>query len=235
MHRSQLVDLAAEMAKAKLGDPRRSARVSRIVDAVSSAPEKSFPSLLDASELEGLYRFVGNENFESAAVLEPHIVATVERCVKARSVVIAHDTTEFNFGKGKREGLGRLTYGECQGFFGHFALALRADGSRQPLGVLGFEPMFRTERRKKLKSRSVEARDPNNERLRWRRVVKQVAQRLPEDVRAVHVMDREADGYGLLAEMVRRGNSFVVRCGRDRNLADEEEGAKLSEALARLQ
>ena len=232
MGKSRRIDLVAEMADAQLGDPRRNERLARIVRAVSSAPEKSFPSLLDPSQLEGLYRFLANENFEASAVLEPHVQATLKRCEAAKAVVIAHDTTEFNFGKTKREGLGRLTHGESRGFFGHFALAMRGDETRQPLGVLGFEAMFRREERKKRRSHAMDAHDPDNERLRWRRMLKRMSDALPRGVEAVHVMDREADSYSLFAEMIRGEDRFVVRCSRDRNLGGDHEGEKISEALA---
>jgi hypothetical protein len=55
-----------------------------------------------------------------------------------------HDTTAFEFGgRTKREGLGHLIKSSAQGFFGHFSLALTADGSRTPLGLLAIETVFR--------------------------------------------------------------------------------------------
>ena len=55
-----------------------------------------------------------------------------------------HDTTAFEFGgQTKREGLGHLIRPAAQGFFGHFSLALAADGTRTPLGLLALETVFR--------------------------------------------------------------------------------------------
>ena len=50
---------------------------------------------------------------------------------------MAHDTTEFNFGKTPRKDLGRVGQGKSFGFYAHVALAIEADAHRTPLGVVG--------------------------------------------------------------------------------------------------
>jgi hypothetical protein len=62
-------------------------------------------------------------------------------------VLVLHDTTQFEFpGNSKREGLGRLIKPSAQGFFGHFSLAVSADGTRKPLGLLALETVFRLQK-----------------------------------------------------------------------------------------
>jgi hypothetical protein len=47
----------------------------------------------------------------------------------------------------------------------------------------------------------------------------------------IHLMDREADIYKLLASLVERGSRFVIRVAQDRNAEDEDGVGKLFELL----
>jgi hypothetical protein len=51
-------------------------------------------------------------------------------------------------------------------------------------------------------------------------------------MRAIHVMDREADVYSLLAAMLNRGDRFVVRSAQDRVVFADGERMNLQEAAA---
>ncbi len=216
----QAPSLSEELGKAELGDPRRNERLRQIVSRLEANPSQSFPQAVDdGAELEALYRFMSNEHVDSAALLKPHVVATIDRAESVGRVLVVHDTTEFNFGVTTREGLGRVALGKSRGFLGHFALCVANDGSQMPLGVLGLEPLFRHER-KGPRLASVRRSDPNNESLRWARMQKKSGDLLENRAKAVHVMDREADQYPLLAQMVVRGDDFIVRMSQPRNLAD---------------
>ena len=172
----------------------------------SAAPEASFPiAAANDSELEATYRFLNNPTVRGAAILEPHIRATRERCAGA-AVVVAHDTTEFNFGKERRKDLGRVGRGQSFGFYGHFALAIQASDAREPLGILGLRLHRRSGGRGRKGHRTLQA-DPTNEGRRWLALVEQVEAVLPSTQRRVHVMDREGDAYALMAELAARGCS----------------------------
>jgi hypothetical protein len=183
----------------------------KIVERLAARPEKGLPQVMrDASQLENAYRFFGNENVKPEALFAAHAEETVARAAKAARVVVAHDTTMFVFG-GERKTLGRLV-GKGRGFLGHFALAI--DGATSmPLGVAHCEPVLRAdvkpEKAKKKKTKKDEKmKDEPKEALRWNRAASAVHEALPG---AVHVMDREADSYALLEEMLRRRQDFVVR------------------------
>src|SRR3954470_8180570 len=131
--------LAAEFMDANFGDARLGKRLVAVAEKLGERPGDSFPKALSESELEGAYRFFGNEQVSPDAILAPHIHATAARAAQHRTVVVAHDTTQFNFnGAVPRQGLGRLR-AAGQGFFGHFSLAIAGDSSREPLGLLGME------------------------------------------------------------------------------------------------
>jgi hypothetical protein len=137
-------------------------------------------------------------------------------------VIVAHDTTQFEFGgPAKRRGLGRLIKPSAQGFFGHFSLAISADVARQPLGLLALQTVFRsgTATPRKLRKPS----DNRGESARWRNCVDDAERMLDGRTRAIHVMDREADSYSLLAALTEEKRSFVIRSFQDRVLASDDE------------
>ena len=229
---SEPTSLSEELGRAALGDERRNRRLIQIVRRLEANPSQSFPrAAADDAELEGIYRFMGSAHIDCAALLEPHVAATVARAKEAARVLVVHDSTEFNFGASEREGLGRIGEGKSRGFLGHFALCVTNDGARRPLGVLGIEPLFR-HRRKGRRPASVRRNDPNSESLRWSRMQKKTAELLKEKARVVHVMDSEADQYSLLAQMISRSDDFVVRMCQERALVD---GRLVEEALTELQ
>jgi hypothetical protein len=213
--------LQDEYREAQLGDRRRSRRLVQVAEMMSKRPEESFPGAAsNDAELEATYRFLSNEDITAEAVLAPHVRQTVRRAGEAASVVVAHDTTEFNFGKSPREDLGRVGQGKSFGFYGHFALAIAATGERDPLGVVAFAIHQRLGGKGRAGHRARQA-DPTNEFQRWHQVLEEAEQQLTH-VNPVHVMDREADSYAFLADLVRDRRRFVIRmASASRRLADE--------------
>jgi hypothetical protein len=193
-----------------------------IVDSAVRAAGQSLPKQSggNASVLEGTYRLLGNENIEPEQVLAAHQERTVERSCKFDEVVIAHDTTSFEFkGESEREGLG-LMCGTGQGLYAHFSLAMSRWG--EPLGVLGLRVWRRGPKPKTKLHPRQRALDPNRESLRWHDAVHEVAERLEGKSQAIHVMDREADSYELLADLLEHEQRFVVRVCHDRLLGKDD-------------
>lgn len=203
-------NLEDEYTGATLGDTRLGARLVSSAQMMSAKPDSSFPKAAGSdAELEATYRFLNNERVGPEAMLGPHVRQTVLRSGACKTVVIAHDTTEFSFGASRRDDLGFVAKGESYGFFGHFALAVEANAARAPLGVIAFE-MLRRDQKRKTKSTKTPKDDPGNEFHRWGRVV-EAAQHELASMRPIHVMDREADSYELMAKLVQTGTRFVIR------------------------
>ncbi len=102
-------DIGDEFEEAKLGDARRTSRLQDIARAAEVSPDAGFPQMAESDgELEGIYRFFGNDAVSANAILEPHIAATMERAKGAEVCLIVHDTTAFEF-SGSRKGLGLTT------------------------------------------------------------------------------------------------------------------------------
>ncbi len=214
--------MSEELADADLGDARLGRRLGLLADRIAERPGESFPKALDDAELEAAYRFFGNDQVSPEAILAPHFRQSVRRAAELPRIVVAHDTTQFEFGgQTKREGLGRLIKPSAQGFFGHFSLAMSADAGRHPLGLLALETVFRL---KKSIGHKAWTRDQSlGESARWLRAVEAVEQRLAGGVGAIHVMDREGDQYSVIAAMTEAQRSFVIRSFQDRRLAREDE------------
>jgi hypothetical protein len=220
--------LVREVATADFGDERLRRRAMRLMQTLGAEPEKSLPRAInDGAGLEAAYRFFNNEAVTPATLLEPHILATVERAKARDEILVIHDTTTMSFKPdGHREGLGRVR-SAGQAFFAHFSLALASDGTREPLGVLAMRTFVRGERtfvRGEEKAKK--------EQDRWGDQITEVTCRL-DRARMIHVIDREADDFVLFAQLATGQHRFVIRVAHDRVLAPDETqtARKLEEAL----
>jgi hypothetical protein len=214
-------DIGEEFAAAELGDARRTSRLQLIARAAEYLPDAGFPQMAESDgELEGIYRFFSNDAVTPSSILEPHIAATVERARQAKTCLVVHDTTEFEF-SGDRDGLGLLSSNKHQGFYAHFAMAVLPGQERIPLGILGLERISRQVRKKTVRKNHSDhtAKDPTRESLRWLRGLESTESRR-EGFECVHVMDREGDMFDLLALALRLEARFVIRGGRNRALAN---------------
>jgi hypothetical protein len=172
--------------------------------------------------LEGAYRFFGNEQVTPEAILAPHFRQSARRASEAPRVIVVHDTTAFEFGgQTKREGLGHLIKPSAQGFFGHFSLALTADGSRTPLGLLAVETVFRL--KKPIGHKEWTPDQSLGESARWLRCVEAAEEQLAGRAQAIHVADREADQFELLSALTKANRPYVIRSFQDRRLAEGDE------------
>lgn len=227
-----------EFKGAELGDPRRLERLIRVAEQLEADPSKSIAAAMGTeAEREAAYRLLGNEAIELGAILAPHFAKSCERARRAVRVVVAHDTTEVGFST-RRAGLGRINNGELgRGFFLHTALAVSSDGRREPLGILGAQPHMRMKAPPQKKRKHTErVAEADKESARWWELVDTVSQRLDSPSLAIHVMDREADNYLLLARLVGLGHRFVIRVKHDRRIELEgDQEPTLKKELARLE
>jgi hypothetical protein len=215
----QSLDL--ELADADLGDERLNRRLGLLVTSLADRAGESFPKAFDDAELEAAYRFFGNDRVTPEAILAPHFRQSAKRVAQHRDVLVVQDTTQFEFGgESQRDGLGRLI-NPGQGFFGHVALALTADGQRAPLGLLSLETIFRhDEPTRRNERRAIHNR---GESERWIRAIEASAKLIDGGARAIHVMDREADSYAILDALHKADRSYVIRSFQDRVLVGEHE------------
>ncbi len=232
------VSLSEEM-QVELGDPRRTRRVQKVVEALSRAPDKSYPATFgNDSQLEGFYRLIRNSALSVEQVLSPHCEQTAERSRQLGEVLVLHDTSEMSWSL--RDG--RLRENLCkisstrQGFWVHASLVCSADGLRAPLGVVGLRPYAHEEGLDDAAYQfwGLEYGHMESESDRWLDAVVAADTALQGVESVVHVMDREGDFYGLLGPMRQRQDRFVIRAAHDRVVAQESSPqlAKLFDAVA---
>lgn len=219
--------LVAEMAGWDLGDQRLNERRDRVIAALEQHPDAGFPEVFaDDGETEALYRFLRNRRVTLEGVLAPHLAATRDRCRAVGNVLVIHDTTEMSFtGEQPRAGLTPLGV-RRQGFWLHAALAVSADGLRAPLGVVQVAPFTRQPRPPDAPRPSWRERfnNPAKESRRWADGVAAVRMWCSDEIRAIHVMDREGDSYELFAAMGAQRDRFVVRLAYDRRVVSAVPG-----------
>lgn len=206
-----------ELGSLDLGDPRREARARAIADRLAATPEASLPEAMgDRAALEALYRHLSNDEVSFHKLLEDHQLRTASRVAGANNDVLAlHDTTTCIFaGEKRRPGLG-LVNEKSQGFLAHVTLAVSADGTRTPLGVLACELWTR-------RNGAQDKRD--SESLRWGRGIESATMRVGDARKLIHVADREGDIYALLVALVRKRRRFIIRGNQDRAVEVEGEG-----------
>jgi hypothetical protein len=218
--------IVEEFRGTDFGDARLNRRLLKMVKAMAARPDDSFPHLFPGdAELEASYRFFNNDSVTADGILEPHIRQTVSRC-RDRAVIAAHDTTVFCYAAGsKRRGLG--AHRGTQEFRAHVTVAVSADETRDPLGVLACDTFVRRG----------DGGD-GSEGRRWFRQADAVSKLDDLDpAQVIHVMDREADDFRTFVDLKERGHRFVVRCASLDRLLDnvEDTPMRLREALAHIQ
>jgi hypothetical protein len=224
--------IANSVVGADFGDRRLVERLETILRAAVHAPSASFPKMCsDEAELEGTYRFLNNPKVSHEAVLKPHYAATAQRIRACQRVVVAHDSTQFGFGPVARGDLGLVGRGNTYGFDVHISLAVALEEIRTPLGVLAVTPYNRIFGKKR-QLRGANKTNPDNATLRWSAHVARVREQVPDARHIVHVMDREADDYALLAELAGTGARFVVRQAVDRRLIADQNEPKVRSLVA---
>lgn len=226
-----------EFYNAPLADERLQRRLNSFAEIAATDPRVSFPRMARSdSELEGMYRFLSNPRVTYDQILAPHVRATYERAREVRTVLAVADTSTLEFGNLRPEEIGYLNTGKA-GFFGHFSLILSEDG-HLPLGVGALETHFRAEppRKRGKTRRKLSAADyakkANRESGRWLSSVNLVESRVPAGTTVIHVMDREADSYALLAQMKAQESRFVVRFSQRARVARDPDDQ--TEAWGRL-
>jgi hypothetical protein len=211
--------IEAEWETVDLGDVRRNRRARLVGTRWAAAPGASFPSMMASdAELAGFYGLVENEEVDPRELHAAHARASLARIDEAafgREVLVIADTTSFEFpGNGVRRDLGWITH-KTQGFHAHFALALAADGSATPFGVIGVSTFMRERPDPDGTQRTRDGKkliaDPKRESLRWSALADETSELLRGHAIPIHVTDRESDTYEYVSGRIAGGQRFVLR------------------------
>lgn len=211
---------------APLPDRRLVERCQLLGKRLFERPDVPFPdAMASPGELEAAYRFTNNHRFDEQDLHASHRDMTAQRAGQFGLTLALHDTSEFRFPIHDeeiiREHLAKFSR-ENQGFFCHHTLLARADGIREPLGILRFQPFIH---KKDVRDEQMEefwdSRGGlfDNERHRWLEAVEETEEILGSR-QVIHVMDSESDFYEMLVLLDQRGSRYVLRHANERNCTD---------------
>lgn len=227
-------DIIEEMGEAVLGDERLNRRNGTLAEMIAQDPGKPFPDAArDEAEIEAFYRFLRHPETSFQKTAMPHFEATADR-LNARDdgpTFAVHDTTQFEFEGGFREGLGEVSGDKngVKGFVGHLTMAVCG---QTPAGFLAAQLW----RRASTESDSTNSCLPtkSNEGDKWLEGINGCEERVDESEQLIHLMDRGADAFDTLVSLANRDRRFIMRANQQRCVADDIEGIespKLKDAL----
>ncbi len=220
--------LRDEFADCKFGDARLDKRILKIADGLEGNPNRSIPAaLLRHSDWTACYRFFDNDSVQPSKILSSHYKATLERISEYETVVMAHDSTEFDLTRPHSQvrGAGVLGHEARRGVFYHPTLAVTPDGI--PLGTVDQQLWIRKRvRRHDPQAKQNERRKlpiEKKESYRWLKAVSaaaRVAEACPR-TKVISVSDSESDIYQYFAharklQQVSPNLEPVVRAGQER-------------------
>jgi hypothetical protein len=217
-------DALTQMALCRLGDGRR---VDRLVDSarrISRHPGGTLPEKLhDPAAYRATLRLMNHPDVTHAAVLEPHIRATLDRLRRTPTTVLfLHDITELDSSKqATLAAMGPIGNGGGRGYECYNALAVDPDSGE----LIGLACQQLHSRARKPAGEGVAAgrdRDSRESRL-WVEAARRIGP-APAGCHWVDVCDRGADTFEFLEHEIREGRHFVIRSTHSRALEVQSEG-----------
>jgi hypothetical protein len=223
----------AEFAGAPGLDRRLRDRLVRTAAAVATRPSGSLPGRLGPAALKGAYRLVHATAGRPDLVQAAHRARTAERMRAAPGpVLIIHDGTVLTYSHhpAVRDQLGPITDSQARGFIQQNSLAV--DPGRGALLGLIHQQTFCRELHPAGETRVGRYRRADRESRVWVAGV-DAAGRAPPGACWVHVGDRAADFFGLMAAARRQNSHFLVRLVQDRAATAADDTAVRVMAAAR--
>jgi hypothetical protein len=234
--------VAREFAGADLCDKRLDRRLRKTAEQLAKSPASPINEACgDWASTQAAYRLFDNPKASPAAILEPHIQATVKRmAAQDGPVLVMQDTVFFSYGQHPQtRGLGPI--GKCggareHGLIMHNALAFTSSGV--PLGILSQSIWARREipeedyqeKIQRLQCTAIEEKESS----RWLLALRETQERTPSGVKVITVADRESDFFEFLTQAEENRALFLIRARTDRLLVpDDSEGcSRILEAVA---
>lgn len=211
---------------ARLGDPRRVARLVAMAEQAARTPAGRVTEVFQSSAArEGAFRLLENTAVSSDRVAEALFEASAKRSEGSRLVYVAVDGSSLTLSdRAQRRELGRV--GKrwlTRGLHVMTALGVEEDGTA--LGVLDQRWWTQSEKPKKDRRKCFGTRYLEKETRYWLEALEAVVPRLEEhapDVRPWFQLDRGADCWPVLELAVQNKLLLTVRSCHDRRLEDKK-------------
>jgi hypothetical protein len=225
--------VAREFVGADLSDKRLDRRLLKTAEQLAKSPASPINEACgDWASTQAAYRLFDNPKASPAAILEPHIQATIKRmAAHCGPVLVMQDTVFFSYGQHPQtRGLGPV--GKCSGAGEHGLImhnALTFTSSGVPLGILSQSIWARREipqedyqeKIQRLQCTAIEEKESS----KWLLALRETQERTPPGVKAITVADRESDFFEFLTQAEEYRALFLIRARTDRLLVpDDSEG-----------
>lgn len=196
--------------------------IKRFIRSTIALSRKLGESIAGASdskaEAKAMYRLIDNKKVTEAVVLQAHRKATIQKMKESgeRIILTVQDTTTINYTSHKKtEGLGDFGAGpDNRGLIVHSAIAVTSKGI-----ALGLLDQFIWTRPPEERGKRVEKRlkpIEEKESYKWLKSMNNSQMDIPNDIRLVHVGDREADVYEFFNNALENQQDFLVRVVQNR-------------------
>lgn len=221
------------LKKLKTKDYRLTVRCKNILSNLEKSPEDSFPAVYkDKHQTKLLYRFLNNQKAtekDIQAATFDDTLAKIKLISNDSLIIVAQDTTEFNFTSKPKSQLGYLHKEDHNGFLSHSGLAITDDGL--PIGLIYQDNWIRD--RADYGKKKDRAKKPIQEKesYRWLDCLKKVESLAKKEgldpARFLITGDRESDILEVLTCETQA--NLLIRCSHNRIIEKISKVGKLDQ------
>ncbi|MCG6357357.1 IS4 family transposase [Vibrio fluvialis] len=212
-----------QFGHAKLGDPRRTARLVKMASDLAQHPGKSVvKSSPSPASMEGAYRFIRNDNVSSDDIAEAGFNATANQVHHYPLLLAIEDTTTLSYKhRSIRADLGHVNQGNRhRGLLAH-SILLFAPETLDVVGLIEQQRWTRDIKTRGIRSQHLKRPYEEKEGYKWERASRNMAARLGDSMtNVISVCDREADIYDYLIYKMANQQRFVVRSMMSRHIEE---------------
>lgn len=205
-------------------DRRLQERLVAVAGTLAERPDGSLPQRFEWAELKAAYRLIDRAAARPQDLQAVHRQRTRERAVACPNpVLFIHDTTQLDFSthSAVADQLGPIGSGadSARGFLQHNSWAVDPRAGTM-LGLIHQQTFLRQPKPPgETRARRYQRRD--REAVVWEQGIAAVGPP-PAGACWVHVGDRGADGFGVMATVAKHRAHFLIRLCQDRKLAADE-------------
>jgi hypothetical protein len=228
---------AAHVAgQADFPDERLNTRFGLILQTLADKPFDSFPQACrNASQAQGLYRFLENRRLEVEHFLQPFTDTTLDACRGCPTILSIQDSSSANYATLKHtQGLGKLNDSDALGLHFHSTIAVQPDGVVR--GLLHQTHWSRPPEAAPCAEQRKNKAIDDKESYKWLEGIEAAEaalDNLPADQRPrlIHIFDREGDIHEVLQRISASPHGAIIRVAQlQRTLAGE--AGHVAEAIA---
>jgi hypothetical protein len=205
-----------------------------MLEQFSAQPDCSIPQASESrNDMDAAYNFFANPRVCPSGVLTSALPETLQRLQGCQRLLVAHDTSEFNFSSLEDTAeLGYTAGSEVRGLLLHSSLALRPDGL--PLGLLTQQIWTRDPAHKGNAKTRRQRAAAAKESFRWLDHARAARALLAPEVTVIHIADREGDIYDWLAAQRPANTHLLIRVAQPHRVVvhgPEGQTGKLAEVV----